>query len=107
MSHKFADGLSTVGVIFGNNGKNIEAFIFLIISAFAPIIGIFLSFFIIFPENILGLLFALFGGFFLYLSASDLLIESYHCHKSFWTTLSTCVGISIIYIAIQIAGEFL
>lgn len=107
LSHKFADGLSMVSVIFCNKGKNIEAFRYLLVSAFAPIVGVAISFFIVIPANIFCLLLSLFAGFFLYLSASDLLIEAYHCHKSFWTTVATLAGITIIYFAIQIAGEFL
>jgi len=107
ISHKFADGLSVVSVIFCNKGKNIEAFRYLLVSAFAPIVGVAISFLFVIPASVFCLLLALFSGFFLYLSASDLLIEAYHCHKSFWTTLATLAGMTIIYFAIQIAGEFI
>jgi ZIP family zinc transporter len=107
LSHKFADGLSTVGVVFYNKGKIFDALYFLFCSAFAPIIGVALSFFCVINQHTLSVIFALFGGFFLYLSTSQLLIEAYHCHNSLWTTAATLAGIAVIYIAILLAGNLL
>ncbi|HQF41003.1 MAG TPA: permease, partial [Candidatus Paceibacterota bacterium] len=56
------------------------------------------------PENYLGLVLALFGGFFLYIGAAELLPESHHGHSTRWTTLATVLGMTILYLAIKLAG---
>jgi zinc transporter ZupT len=46
----------------------------------------------------------LFGGFFLYLGASDLIPESYHAHPKFLTTAMTLLGAGVLYLAISLIG---
>ena len=47
---------------------------------------------------------ALFGGFFLYIGASDLIPESYHAHPKFLTTAMTLAGAAVLYFAITLIG---
>ncbi len=102
--HDFSDGINTVALILKNGGSKKEAGKWLCLDAIAPVIGIILSTFLVLPEAILGIILALFCGFFLYLGASDLLPESHHQHPTIWTTFMTVLGIIVLYIAIKLAG---
>ena len=55
-------------------------------------------------ESQLGLLLAIFSGFFLYIGASDLLPESHHRHPVRWTTFATVLGMAVIFVVIRIAN---
>ena len=59
---------------------------------------------IVLPPAALGLAVALFGGFFLYIGASDLLPESHHRHPALWTTVATALGMAALFIATRVAG---
>ena len=74
------------------------------IDALAPVIGILVTVFINVSESQLGILLAIFSGFFLYIGASDLLPESHHRHPVRWTTFATVLGMAVIFIVIRIAG---
>ena len=103
LAHDFSDGVNTVSIILKNQGKRSEALSWLFVDALAPVLGIIVASFITIPSATLGLALAVFCGFFLYIGASDLLPESHHAHPTYWTTLSTLVGIASIYFIIQIA----
>jgi zinc transporter ZupT len=102
--HDFSDGINTVNMILRAGGDVKKAKKWLLIDALAPVIGIILSIFIIIPERIFSILIAIFCGFFLYIGASDLLPESHHGHPKIWTTVSTILGIALIFIVIKISG---
>lgn len=104
LTHGFSDGINTVGLILKNGGNRIKALRWLTIDALAPVAGIIISLFLTFSESMLGMILALFCGFFLYLGASDLLPESHHQHPTLWTTFMTIIGIATLYLAITIAG---
>lgn len=104
LAHDFSDGINTVNVIVRHGGTKAQALRWLLIDALAPIVGIALTMFISVPAAVLGLLLALFCGFFLYIGASDLIPESHHMHPTFWTTFMTLVGAFVLFIAISIAG---
>ena len=50
------------------------------------------------------LVLAVFAGFFLYISASDLIPESHHRHPRLFTTLATFAGAALIFVAVHVAG---
>ena len=102
--HDFSDGINTVGLILKNGGDRKAAFRWLALDAVAPVVGVVVSLFIRLPEAALGLVLALFCGFFLYIGASDLLPESHHAHPTHWTTFMTVLGVAVLYIAIRLAG---
>lgn len=104
LAHGFSDGINTVNLILKNGGTKQAAFKWLAVDAMAPVIGILSSLFFSLPQQILGIVLALFCGFFLYIGASDLLPESHHRHPTLWTTAMTALGIMFIYIAISFAG---
>jgi len=101
--HGFSDGLNTVGIILKNQGSRKTAIKFLALDAVAPVLGAFSTLFFTIPEQNLGIMLAVFGGFFLYIGASDLIPESHHAHPKFLTTAMTIVGMAVIFIAISIA----
>jgi ZIP family zinc transporter len=103
--HDFSDGINTVNLILKNKGTTKEAFRWLLIDSFAPALGaISTLFFTIEESSSLGMILAIFCGFFLYIGASDLLPESYHGHPTKWTTVMTVLGMAVLYIAVYFAG---
>jgi len=104
LAHDFSDGINTVNVVMRDGGSKSEAMRWLLIDAITPILGIIATLFFTISEGTLGLLLALFAGFFLYIGASDLVPESHHAHPKFMTTFMTIVGAVVLYIAIHFAG---
>ena len=102
--HDFSDGINTVNLIIKNSGTKKEAFHWLLVDAMAPVLGIASTLFFSVPEATLGLILAVFSGFFLYIGASDLLPESHHSHPTAWTTFATVLGMAVLYGAISLAG---
>lgn len=102
--HDFSDGINTVNLILKNNGTSKSAFKWLMVDALAPVLGIFSTLFFTLPVTALGVVLAVFAGFFLYIGASDLLPESHHAHPTAWTTFATVIGVAVLYIAIKLAG---
>ncbi len=104
LTHGFSDGINTVNMILKNNGSKKEAFRWLLVDSIAPALGIIATLFFTLPVATLGVLMALFAGFFLYIGASDLLPESHHGHPTFWTTFTTILGVLVLFVAIKLAG---
>lgn len=102
--HDFSDGINTVNMILKNNGDRKTAFRWLLVDAFAPVLGVLSTFFFSLPEHALAVVLSLFAGFFLYIGASDLLPESHHNHPRVLTTVMTILGVLVLYIAIKVAG---
>ena len=104
LAHDFSDGINTVNMILKNGGNRARALQWLAIDSLAPVAGIILTIFITVSESSLGLLLALFAGFFLYIGASDLLPESHHAHPVRWTTFATVLGMAVMYGVVKLAG---
>ena len=102
--HDFSDGLNTVNVVVANGGQRKLALRWLLLDAIAPMIGAAISLFIAFPKSALSPVLALFGGFFLYIGASDLLPESQHAHPRFFTTVATLMGAATLFAAIRLTS---
>ena len=101
--HDFSDGINTVNLVLRNKGGGKTAFRWLIVDALAPILGVASTFFFTLSESTLGIILALFSGFFLYIGASDLLPESHHSHPRALTTVMTVLGMVVLLVAIRIA----
>jgi ZIP family zinc transporter len=104
LMHDFSDGMNTVGMVLKNKGARSRAFVWLLVDATAPVLGVISTLFFSVSEATLGLLLALFAGFFLYIGASDLLPESHHAHPVRFTTIATVVGVLTLYIVIRLAS---
>lgn len=104
LTHDFSDGINTINFILKHGADKAKALRWLVVDALAPVLGIGVTLFFSVPEQTLGLLLALFAGFFLYIGASDLIPESHHAHPRFLTTAMTIVGAIVLYSAIRLAG---
>lgn len=104
LTHDFSDGINTVSLILKNKGDRMRAFYWLLADAAAPMLGVISTLFFVLPQQQLGLLLALFAGFFLYIGATDLIPESYHAHPVRWTTFMTLLGIATLYVIIKLAS---
>ncbi len=102
--HDFSDGINTVNLILKNKGDRKDAMRWLIVDALAPVLGVISTLFFTLSATALGIVLAIFSGFFLYIGASDLLPESHHAHPTKWTTIMTVLGVAILFIAIKIAS---
>jgi ZIP family zinc transporter len=104
--HDFSDGINTVGIILKSGGSftRARAVKWLLIDAAAPVLGAASTLFFSLPERHLGIVLAVFAGFFLYIGASDLIPESHHAHPKFLTTAMTLIGAAVLYLAVHFAG---
>lgn len=102
--HDFSDGINTVGFIVKHGGQNKKARRWLFIDALAPVVGAGSTLLFSVSESSLGVILALFAGFFLYIGASDLIPESHHAHPRFLTTIMTLLGALVLFAAIRIAA---
>jgi ZIP family zinc transporter len=71
-----------------------------VVDALAPAAGIGTSALVTLPEQFLGIVLAMFFGFFLYIGASDFIPESHHAHPKILTTTMTLLGAAVIYAAV-------
>ena len=104
LTHDFSDGINTVNMVVKNGGSRSQALRWLMLDALAPALGIIATIFVSVSQDTLGLLLALFAGFFLYIGASDLIPESHHSHPTLLTTVMTICGAAVLYMVIKIAG---
>ena len=102
--HDFSDGINTVSLILKNKGESRAAYRWLAADAIAPMIGATSTLFFRLPESAIGMVLALFTGFFLYLGACDLLPESYHDHPHTLTTAMTILGMATLFLAVHFAS---
>ena len=112
LTHDFSDGINTVGLILKishnddliDPSRKHQALNWLLLDAIAPVIGVLVTLFFSLSETTLGLLLAVFCGFFLYIGAAELLPESHHGHSKRLTTLMTILGATVLYLAVNLAG---
>ena len=103
--HDFSDGINTVNIAIGHGIGRRAAFRWLLVDAAAPVVGAFSTLFFSMPKEDFGRVLALFCGFFLYIGASDLLPESQHAHPTKLTTLSTLLGVGLLYLVIRMVTD--
>jgi ZIP family zinc transporter len=100
LAHDFSDGINTVSMVH-RTGQGRSAWRWVMADALAPVCGVIATLFFSVSSQTLGMLLALFSGFFLYIGAADLLPESHHRHPVLWTTLSTAAGLGLLYVAVH------
>jgi len=103
LAHDFSDGVNTVSIVVKNGGSRRQAMGWLLADALTPSAGIGATLFFKVPNEILGVVLAVFGGFFLYVGASDLIPESHHAHPKLLTTVMTLIGAAVLYISVMLA----
>ncbi|MBV9828468.1 MAG: ZIP family metal transporter [Alphaproteobacteria bacterium] len=104
LAHDFSDGINTVGLVLGKSGGQRSALGWLVVDAVAPVIGAASTLLMEPNSTALGICLALIAGFFIYISASDLLPESFHDHPTGGTTVATILGIVCVYVAVRLAS---
>ena len=104
LAHDISDGINTVTMSLASEGGATTARRWLAADATAPLAGIVLSLFVHVPKASLGLVLALFAGFFLYIGASELIPESHHRHPRLWTTVATVLGLAAMFGVVRLAG---
>jgi ZIP family zinc transporter len=105
LAHDFSDGINTVTVVLKNRGRGLLALRWLVVDAIAPLLGVASTYLYTLSGPQLGLVLALFCGFFLYIGASDLLPESHHRHPKALTGLMNIAGAAVIWLAIHFAAS--
>jgi len=103
LAHDFSDGINTVSMILKNGGGRERALRWLLIDAIAPVFGVLVTLLFSVSEQDLGMLLALFAGFFLYIGSADLLPESHHEHPKAWTTVATALGMLVMFVVVRLA----
>jgi ZIP family zinc transporter len=104
LAHDFSDGINTVTVVLKSRGRGLSALRWLAVDALAPLLGVASTFLFTLSDVKLGIVLALFCGFFLYIGASDLLPESHHRHPKALTGLMNIAGAAVIWVAIHFAA---
>jgi zinc transporter ZupT len=104
LTHDFSDGVNTMNIVLRNGGERARGLRWLLADAAAPAAGIAATRLWAMPSDRFGLALALFGGFFLYIGASDLIPESFHAHPKLLTTVMTLLGAALLYLAVRLIG---
>ena len=102
--HRFSDGISVVSLLLASQTPIREAYRWVAVVAIAPVLGVLLGLLITIPDQILGILLAVFAGFFLYVGAAELLPEAHRSDRSRWVVLATLGGVVAIYAFSVFAG---
>lgn len=105
LAHDCIDGANTVVLSLATGSGNRTARTWLTADALAPFAGILLASQIMVPIFILALLLGLFGGFFLYLGASQLLPRSQTQRPQLSTIAATVSGMTFIYLVIRLVSS--
>jgi zinc transporter ZupT len=105
LAHDFSDGINTVTVVLKNRGRGLSALRWLAVDALAPVAGVASTYLFTLSDVKLGIVLAVFCGFFLYIGASDLLPESHHRHPKALTGLMNIAGAAVIWLAIHFAAS--
>ncbi len=87
LAHDFSDGINTASLMLLSNHSTKKTLLLLGLDAIAPILGVFVASKIQVTPTIISAYLALFGGFLLYIGASDLLPEA-HSKEKAWKVLS-------------------
>ena len=101
LAHDLIDGANTVTLSLSGGASRRTAALWLSADAAAPPIGIGLSRLIVVPSATLGLLLAVFAGFFCYIGASELLPRARRDGPRLITTMATLLGMAAIYGAVR------
>ncbi len=105
LAHDVSDGVNTVTLSLAGGGGSARARGWLIADAIAPLAGIGLTRLFSVPAGPLGLVIALFAGFFLYIGAAELTPASHRALPRLWTSLATIAGMAAIWIVVRLAAS--
>jgi zinc transporter ZupT len=103
IAHDFTDGLNTVNLMLINKNRSRRAFLFLLLDATAPILGVLSTLLFTVSDNGLTLYLGFFAGFLLYIGASEILPEAHSKHSSYQTIGLTVLGAIFMFIVTRFA----
>jgi ZIP family zinc transporter len=96
--HKFADGVSTVGLL-ASTGRSARAINLLLIpTSAAPLAGLAIQALVPLPLHLLALALGWFSGVFLYLGAAALIPAAHAESGSRWLPAATMSGVALVYL---------
>jgi len=98
IAHDFTDGLNTVNLMLVNNNRDRRAFMFLLLDAIAPVLGVLATLLFTISDAGLVLYLGFFAGFLLYIGASEILPEAHSKHSSYQTIGLTILGAFFIFV---------
>jgi ZIP family zinc transporter len=96
--HRFSDGISVVSLLLAARTPAPIAYRWVTLVAVAPVLGVLLGLVVTIPDNVLGIMLAIFAGFFLYVGAAELLPEAHRSNRSRWVVVGTLGGVAAIYL---------
>jgi len=95
--HDLPDGINTVVLMLKNGQSEKNALFFLLMDGVAPLLGVLLTSVLIFPQNVLAILLAVFAGEFIYVGAASLLPESQE-HNILKIAVAVTLGFLFIFV---------
>jgi ZIP family zinc transporter len=96
--HKFADGVSTVGILVSTGQSSRTANSMLVMTSLAPLAGLALQVLVPLPLSVLALVMGWFAGVFLYLGAAALIPAAHAASQSRWLPAATLSGVTLVYL---------
>ena len=102
--HKFADGVSTVGVLVSTGRSARLTHTVLALTAFAPLVGLAIQVLIPLPLSLLALVLGWFSGVFLYLGAAALIPAAHAASSSRWLPVATLSGVALVYLVSRMSA---
>lgn len=103
IAHDFTDGLNTVNLMLLNKSPTRRTFMFLLLDAAAPVLGVLSTLLFTASAGLLTLYLAFFAGFLLYIGASEILPEAHSKHSSYLTIGLTVLGLIFMFIVSRFA----
>lgn len=103
IAHDFTDGLNTVNLMLLNQNRTRKAFLFLLLDASAPVLGVLSTRLFKVSDQALVLYLGFFAGFLLYIGASEILPEAHSQHSSYSTIALTVIGVLFIFAVTRVA----
>lgn len=97
ISHDFTDGMNTVTLLLSHKNKIETVKRFLFLDALAPILGAVSTLIFKLPHSFLVLYLGFFGGFLMYIGASDILPEAHSEQSSLKLIGLTIMGLLFVF----------
>ncbi len=105
IAHKFADGLNAASLMLAHKNSVQRTMYLVLLNAVLPIVGALSTLFFTVHEQYLAYYLAFFGGFLLYIGASDILPQAHDEKSDRLTILLTVAGVAFMFVALRfVAG---
>ena len=98
ISHDFTDGMNTVALVLVNKNSPRRAKWFLLLDSLTPILGAASTLLFTLPPYFLVLYLGFFGGFLMYIGASDILPQAHSKHSSLKMICLTALGLLFVFL---------